>query len=253
VRDELERRRDRIEELTTERDQLEASIDELEETVETLRDDSQSELLDLHREANEIEFELGQLQSDFEDVTTEIETIEGELENRDELEARREGISDKIADLRTRIDRIEQEAVEQFNDHMESVLEILGYENLERIWIERKQETVSRGRQTVEESVFDLHVVRSTADGTTYEDTVDHLSESERAVTGLIFALAGYLTHNVYEECPFLLLDSIEAIDSDRIARLVEYVADYADYVVVALLEEDAQALGDSYERITEI
>jgi hypothetical protein len=136
---------------------------------------------------------------------------------------------------------------------MESVLEMLGYENLERIWIERKQERVKEGRRRVEKSVFDLHVVRSTEDGTTYEDSIDHLSESEREVTGLIFALAGYLTHDVYETCPFLLLDSIEAIDSDRIARLVDYVSEYAEYVVVALLEEDAQALDDTYQRVTEV
>lgn len=136
---------------------------------------------------------------------------------------------------------------------MATVLDILNYENLDRIWIERKQQTVSQGRQTVEESIFDLHVVQSTDDGTTYEDSIDHLSESEREVTGLVFSLAGYLTHDVYETCPFLLLVSIEAIDSDRIARLVDYVADYAEYVVVALLPEDAQALDSGYRRITEI
>jgi DNA repair exonuclease SbcCD ATPase subunit len=251
--DELEQRRDRVEELVAERDRLEEAITDLEDEVERLQDETQSELLDLHREANEIEFELGQLGSDLEEVTAEIERIESQVDARESLQERREAIREEIADLRTRIDRTETEAVEQFNDHMESVLSILDYENLERIWIERRQETVSQGRRTVEQSVFDLHVVRSTDDGTTYEDSIDHLSESEREVTGLVFALAGYLTHDIHESCPFLLLDSIEAIDSDRIARLVDYVADYADYVVVALLPEDAQALDDDYRRITEI
>ena len=43
------------------------------------------------------------------------------------------------------------------------------------------------------------------------------------------------------------------AIDSDRIATLVEYMQGYADYLVVALLPEDAAALDDSYQRVTEI
>ncbi|PSQ02705.1 chromosome segregation protein SMC [Halobacteriales archaeon QS_4_69_31] len=253
ARSELTRRRDRLEELTDERSRLETRIEDLEEEVETLQDETQSELLDLHREANQVEFELGQLQTDLEEVTGDIERVEAELDRKDDLEERRDEISDEVADLRTRIDRIEREAVEQFNEHMETVLEILGYENLDRIWIERKQREVSKGRGTAEESVFDLHVVRSTDDGTTYEDSIDHLSESEREVTGLVFALAGYLTHDVYETCPFLLLDSIEAIDSNRIARLVDYVSDYAEYVVVALLPEDAQALDDDYHRVTEI
>lgn len=121
---------------------------------------------------------------------------------------------------------------------------MLDDDNLERIWIERKQQAVSQRRRKVEESTFDLHVVRSTDNGTTYEDTVDHFSESEREVTELVFALVGYLAHDVYETSPFLLLDSIEANDSDRIARLIDYVAEYAEYVV-ALLPEDAQALDD--------
>jgi len=250
---ELERRRERVEELADDRERLEDRIEELETEVEERQDDTQSELLERHREANQIEFELGQLQDDLESVETEIDRVESELDGRDELKARRDEISDEVADLRTRIERTESEAVEQFNDHMETVLEILDYANLERIWIERKERTVSQGRRKVEEAVFDLHVVRSTADGTTYEDTVDHLSESEREVTGLVFALAGYLTHDVYETCPFLLLDSIEAIDSDRIARLVDYVSDYAEFVVVALLRADAQALDDDYRRVTEI
>ena len=98
---------------------------------------------------------------------------------------------------------------------------------------------------------FYLHVIRSTESGATYEDTIDHLSESEREVTGLVFALAGYLVHDLYASTPFMLLDSLETIDSERIAVLVEYFSDYADYLLVALLPEDAAALDDRHQRIT--
>jgi len=47
-----------------------------------------------------------------------------------------------------------------------------------------------------------------------------------------------------------MVLDSLEAIDADRIAALVDYFADYAPFLVVALLPEDAQALDDDYERV---
>jgi hypothetical protein len=105
----------------------------------------------------------------------------------------------------------------------------------------------------VTKSVFELHVIRTSDSGAAYEDTVDHLSESEREVTGLVFALAGYLAHEVYEQLPFMLLDSLEAIDSERIATLVEYLTDYTGYLLIALLPEDASALPDEYERITKI
>ena len=95
--------------------------------------------------------------------------------------------------------------------------------------------------------------MRTTDNGTAYEDTIDHLSESEREVTGLIFALAGYLVHDLHETVPFMLLDSLEAIDSNRIAALVEYFSDHADFLVVALLPEDAQALDDEFTRVRSI
>jgi hypothetical protein len=156
---------------------------------------------------------------------------------------------EQLTDQRTKIDQIEAEAVDSFNGHMESILELLGYENIERIWIERIETPAADDAQTR----FELHIVRTTDNGAAYEDTIDHLSESEREVTGLIFALAGYLVHDLHETVPFMLLDSLEAIDSNRIAALVEYFADYADFLVVALLPEDAQALDDEFTRVRSI
>jgi hypothetical protein len=130
---------------------------------------------------------------------------------------------------------------------MDDLIDLLAYNNIERVWLEPREASEDVGR------TFELHVVRTTRSGATYEDTVDHLSESERAVTAIVFALAGYLAHDVYEDVPFLLLDSLEAIDSGRIATLVEYVSDYAEYVVVALLPEDARALDDGHHRVTDI
>lgn len=72
-------------------------------------------------------------------------------------------------------------------------------------------------------------------------------------MTGLIFALAGYLVHNVYENLPFILLDSLEAIDAERIAKLIDYLQEHAEYLIVALLPEDADALYNIQERISEI
>jgi DNA repair exonuclease SbcCD ATPase subunit len=251
--EELDRRRDRVEELRERREELEADVSRLEGQVEELEDESHTELLDLHKGANQLEFELGRLESDLEDVEADIERVDRKLERRDELEADREAANDELQSLRTRIEDTEREAVEQFNTHIETVLGILEYGNLERVWIERRQQTVREGRRKVDRSTFDLHIVRSTEDGRTYEDTVDHLSESEREVVGIVFALAGYLVHDVHEQVPFMILDSLEAIDSERIADLVEYVSEHADYTVTALLPEDAAAIDDAHPRITRI
>ncbi|WP_049968696.1 archaea-specific SMC-related protein [Haloferax prahovense] len=249
IESERETRQERIEELKSDRSDLEDEIDSLEQTVDELESEEHGDLLDLHREANQLEYDLGRLRSDLEGVEDEIADIERKLDERDELEAAREDIEDELAELRTRIKRLESEAVEEFNTHMDDVLDVLEYDNLDRIWIERTEKRVREGRKKVKKSVFDLHVIRTNEDGVSYEDSVAHLSESEREVTGLVFALAGYLIHDVYETVPFMVLDSLEAIDSNRISRLVDYFADYADYLAVALLEEDAQAVDSDYPR----
>ncbi|SIR64579.1 AAA domain-containing protein [Haladaptatus litoreus] len=250
---ELDDRNARIDDLRDERASVTDDIETLEQEVEALEQDDYSQLLDLHREANQLEFELERLETDLEDVELERSNIEDKLSEKEKLEERRVEIRDELADLRTRIEQIEADAVEEFNEHMARVLDLLDYENLERIWIERTERNVREGRRKVTKSVFELHIIRSTESGATYEDTIDHLSESEREVTGLVFALAGYLVHEVYDHVPFILLDSLEAIDSNRIARLVDYFSDYAGYLVAALLPEDAAALDDEYERVTEI
>ncbi|MFO7926740.1 MAG: archaea-specific SMC-related protein [Halobacteriota archaeon] len=250
---EIDRIESSIERLTDRREELQTEIEDLESEIEDLEDDSYEEVLDIHKEANQLEYELGRLESQFDDVESEITRIERRLDEESALEERREEIIAEVGDLRTKIDRIEEQAIEGFNEHMDSVLDILGYSNLERIWLERVEREIREGRRKVTKSVFELHIIRQTDGGVTYEDTIDHLSESEREVTGLIFALAGYLAHEVYETVPFMLLDSLEAIDSDRIATLIEYVEGFSEYLVVALLPEDASALSDEYRRISEI
>jgi len=250
---ELSDRTERIEALEGDRDRLEARVTDLETAVEELRHEDQSGILDLHKEANELEFDLGRLREEREETEERIADMDERLAERAELEDECEELDERLDDLRTRIDTIEEEAVEQFNTHMEEVLETLGYGNLDRIWIERTEREVRRGRRTGDERTFDLHVVRTSETGASYEDTIDHLSESEREVTGLVFALAGFLVHEVYETVPFIVLDSLEAIDSERIAALVDYISGHADYLVVALLPEDAQALDDDYQRVREI
>ncbi len=253
VEGEIEDRTDRLDGYEEQLDELADAVEQLESEVEELESESYEEVLDKHREANSVEFEIEQKERKRREISEEIEEIESRLDERDNLETRRDEVAEALTELRTRIDRIEADAVEAFNEHMERLLDLLAYDNLDRIWIQRNEREVREGRQKVTKSRFDLKIVRTTDDGTAYEDDIDHLSESEREVTGLVFALAGYLVHDVYETVPFMLLDSLEAIDSDRIADLVAYFREYAPYLVVALLFEDADALDTDHERVTDI
>jgi DNA repair exonuclease SbcCD ATPase subunit len=263
-RDQTERRLDdidaeidecesRLEGLREREEALAEEVADVETEVEALESAAQGEVLEIHREANQLEYEIGKLEGDRERVDEEVAGIESRLEDVPELEDQLTEVREEIGQLRTHIEDVEREAVEAFNEHMDEVLDLLDYENLERIWLERVETEVREGRRKVTKNAFRLHVVRTTESGATYEDTVAHLSESEREVTGLVFALAGYLAHDVARQVPFMLLDSLEAVDSDRIAALVDYLADHAPYLVVALLPEDADALDDEYNQITTI
>lgn len=254
IDDQIEDSEALIESLQERREALTEEIKEVENTVEALEEqEDHSTVLDIHKETNQLEYELGRLETDLERIEGEITDIERQIETEDDIKAQHEEVTAEIEELRREIERIEQSAVEQFNEHMDSVLEMLEYDNLDRIWLERIEHEVREGRRKVTKSGFELHIIRTSDSGAAYKDTVDHLSESEREVTGLVFALAGYLAHEVYEDVPFMILDSLEAIDSGRIAALIEYLTNYTRYLLVALLPEDAAALPDEYERITEI
>ncbi|WP_435320951.1 archaea-specific SMC-related protein [Haloarchaeobius sp. TZWSO28] len=251
--DQIDSREDNIERLESQQEELESELEDIEDEVESLQTQKDDTILSLHKEASQLEVELNQLNRQRNQLDQKIEDIDEEVDSRDELEAEREEINAELEDLRTRIDQIEEDAVDSFNHHMETVLDALEYENIARIWIERSEHQEREGRRKVTKKDFTLHIIRESESGTAYEDTISHLSESEREVTGLVFALAGYLVHEVYEEVPFMLLDSLEAIDSDRIGRLVEYFKDYPDFLVAALLPEDADAVEESHPRISQI
>lgn len=253
VSSEIESTQNRIEDLQQQIEQKETQISELEAEAESIELGDHDEVLELHREANGIELRIENLEDEVEAVETEIEEYKNKIGQRESLEEDRKECSDRLTELRTRVDRIEQEAVDSFNEHMQTVLDLLEYDNLERIWIERRETEVREGRRKVTRTRFDLHVVRKAANGSAYEDTVEHLSESEREVTGLVFALAGYLVHDVDDVVPFVILDSLEAIDANRIARVVDYFHSHAEYLVAALLPEDAAALSDEYQYIEAI
>jgi predicted nucleic acid-binding Zn-ribbon protein len=253
LEDAIEDTEDRIDELTDRREAVHQEIEAIEAEIEALENDAYDEILDLHKEANQLEYDIGSLENDLERVEENITRIEDRLDEETALDAERDAVNEEIEDLRTKIERIERQAIEEFNDRMAAVLELLEYDNLARVWLERTDREVTEGRRTVTRSVFELQVTRQTDSGATYEDAVGNLSESEREVTGLIFALAGYLAHDVYEDVPFMLLDSLEAVDATRIGSIVEYLAEVSEYLVVALLEEDAAALDDRHHAISTI
>lgn len=241
VRASIDAETDRLARITEQIAEQESEVTRLQSAVESQQTAQNEDLLTLHRELNELAVTRERLEATAAELAAEVEEIEAAVAERPTLGDERETVTEAITDARTRIEQLETETVSAFNEHMAAVRDVLEYENLSRVWIERIEATAPRAQTR-----FELHIVREGDDGRAYEDTLEHLSESEREVIGLIFALAGYLVHEVSASVPFMLLDSLEAIDSDRIARLLAYLEPHATYLVAALLPEDAEAVDDA-------
>jgi hypothetical protein len=54
-----------------------------------------------------------------------------------DLESELAGVKAEHRDLLNRIEKLEASEVDAFNEHIEEVLDLLGYDNIERIWSER--------------------------------------------------------------------------------------------------------------------
>ncbi|ELZ96427.1 archaea-specific SMC-related protein [Haloferax sulfurifontis] len=242
-------RRARVEDLEARRDDIESDIADLKRDAESTETGDRAALLDAHREVNRVEFELERRREERDAVVDELEALEAELDRRADLEARQDEIDDRIDELRDRIERLERATVSGFNDRIADVLDALEHDRLARVWVERRSDGDARGdgRPT---SRFVLHIERRTDDGKIYEDVIDHLAESERELVGLVFALAGHSVHEVYDDVPFLVFDSLGAIDADHTRTLIDYARTAADYLVVALPDTDAPTLSESYRRV---
>lgn len=250
IEEEIATRQTRLDALTEQADQLTASIADLDARIDALESEHNQRVIKLNKEINRHEIEVERLTENIETIDSSIEEIEDRLGERANLKARKSSIDEELIDLRLHVKRIEEELVEAFNHHMDQVLSLLEFENIERIWI-RRLETGDAPTTRSSDVRFEVNIARLDDEGQVYEDSIEHLSESERKVTGLIFALAGYLVHEVHELTPVMLLDSLEAIDASRIAVLIDYFSEYAPYLVVALLPEDAERLDGDYQFVS--
>jgi predicted nucleic acid-binding Zn-ribbon protein len=257
----LDARRDEYADLVERRRRLEREIEERERTladlesrIETVTEriealeaelaaaDAAGDFVERHREVSELEYERGRLERELAAVEADIEAAEDAKTERESLREERAEVTNRLAERRDRVERIERETVETVNECMARVLDRLGYRAIERVWIER------RGGD--EGTNFDLQVVRTADDGTVYRAAVDTLSKSEREVVGLVIALAGYLVYDVAETIPIVVVDAIEMLDAERIRGLLDFFDEHATYVVAAVLPEEAERLRGRFDTV---
>ena len=233
---------DDLEELRHERSAEQARVAELEADVASVTEAHESTLVESKSRLSDLRHERGRLDEQRASISTELDELEALAEERSTLVEKRSTTRSELENLRKRISTIERQTIERFNETMAAVVSQLNYQNIGRVWITRLEERT--------QTRFELQIARE-ENGTTWADTIDHLSESERTVVGIVVAITGYIVHKVGESVPFLLLDSVEAIDADRLVSLTELLLDHTTFLLVALLPEDAAAFADDYVVLT--
>lgn len=226
-------RSNRAESLATKREQLSSVRDDLAELDEELADreaEQQSEVTDLAADIEQLRVDLHAARREVERLESTVTDHKERVAERDRKTARIEKLTEEITDLTDHIENLETQLRNSFNDAMDQLIRVLGYEGIDRVWLDGS---------------FDLIVARE-VDGVTRQDSVDHLSESEREMVGLVLALSGYVAYDVADVVPVLMIDTLGAFDADRTADLLAYFADRAPVLIAALLPDSAAAIADA-------
>lgn len=242
LNDDLKYKQGKLEQAEAEKEEIEEQIDNLEQEAIKEAESKTSKLQTLEQKKTKVEMEMENAQDSIDSDRDKIHTLEEEIDEIERLIDIEPEINDRLEELRGRVASIEDSIVDRFNNQMEEIIASLSYEGIARIWIEKREIEVREGRKKVDKTVFDLNIVRE-VDGKVTTDVINNLSESEREVTGLVLALTGYIVHDVADVFPIIMMDSVEMIDASRLESLLDYMDDYVDYLIVAALPEDTEAM----------
>lgn len=233
VEEKIDERKASLETTEERLETIEAEIAELDEEIEKYEEDRTSEVIDLTAEIEETRVAVHSAQSDVDRLENRLDELEEKHTRRQEMRTQIEKLSEEIRELTETIEKLEIQLREEFNEAMDELLEVLKFEKIARVWLDGS---------------FDLIIARE-IDGKVRQDSLNHLSESEREMVGLVLALAGYITYDLSDNIPYLLLDTLGAFDTKRAKRLIEYFDQKTDYLVVATRSEIADDLnGDTVD-----
>jgi len=217
----LERHRDRLK-------KIESEFENVSSELQSREQEQANEASETAEAIEERHVRIQSLKREIDRLTDECENLREKRKQREQKQQRVEEIGAEIEEITGRIEGMESRLRDQFNDAMEELLSTLAFEGIERIRLDGS---------------FSLVVAREMEE-TIHRDTSDNLAESERELVGLVLGLAGYLAYDLAEEVPVLLLDSLGAIDNERVEQLIEYFGGTAEFLIAAVTPDTSEAIG---------
>lgn len=229
----LQQRRDSLEQKRSELERVEDELESVSEQITERESEQEESRSDVASEIEETRLELQMLRREVERIENIISDLTAKHEERARKREAVEQLTTEIQELTDRIENLEGDLREVFNETMDELISVLGFERIECVRLDGD---------------FQIVIARET-DGMIREDSIEHLAESEREIIGLVLGLAGFLVYDVDEISPVLLLDSLGAFDVTRTQRLIEYLDGTTDALLTAVHPEKAEGL--EYESIS--
>lgn len=229
----LQQRQDSLAQKRSELERVEEELASVADRIDERESEQEASQSGVATEIEETRLELQTLRQEVERLEDVVSDLEAKREERARKRETVEELTVEIQELTDRIENLEGELRAVFNETMDELISVLGFERIERVRLDGD---------------FQIVIARET-DGVVREDTVEHLAESEREIIGLVLGLAGFLVYDVDETSPVLLLDSLGAFDAMRTRRLIEYLDGTTDVVLAAVHPEKAVDL--EYESIS--
>lgn len=224
VEDRIRSRRESIEQKRRQRSEIRAALNDVDAEIERIEAEQTETRSTLADDIEETRVELSTLRHEADQLEERCTDLRAKQSERDRARERIEALTRDIRELTERIENLEQELRETFNETMDDLIDHLEFDRIERVWLDGE---------------FDLVVARE-IDGIVRQDGLEHLAESEREMIGLVLGLAGFVAYDVADVTPVLLLDSLGAFDTERTERLITYFSDRTEVLVATAHPEMA-------------
>ena len=227
-------RRSSLDEKRTQHSSLEADLEDVDSRLEQLETERAEDRSGVTRQIEQTRVALEATRHELERLETELEEQKARIQERKDLQETLHALETDIHELTARIENRESKLRAAFNEAMDELLDVLRFDDVERIWLDGQ---------------FELVIARE-VDGTVREDSVDNLAESERGMIGLVLGLGGYLAYDVESISPVLVIDSLGAFDGERTQRLLEFFGTHTTFLVAAVHPEQVTERTDDHQTV---
>ncbi len=192
--------------------------------IDKLLENVSEEIIEIKKKREKLEDRIQIIESKIKVTQKRVKELEKETKGAEVLTNKIEFIDESISYLKKRKEQITEKAAEKFNDKINEIYNQLGFTDFKEIGIKED---------------YNIYISRE-KDGKILSDwPLEALSTSERYTIGVVLLIAA--KEEYLPEFPLFVIDEIiTSYDQDRMQKLIEYVANVSDYVIITQLAPES-------------